>query len=94
MSGTRRARTCPAIPRARSSAEHGVARIRPRSSAEHGIARTREITIDPNEIEDARWVTREEMLAIHAGQDPVIKPARRGAIAQFLIANWLADRLD
>ena len=52
------------------------------------------ITIDPEEIEDARWITREEMLTVTAGVHPEIKPARKGAIAHFLIANWLADRLD
>ena len=52
------------------------------------------ITIDPEEIEDARWITREEMLTVTAGLHPEIKPARKGAIAHFLIANWLADRLD
>jgi NAD+ diphosphatase len=28
-----------------------------------------------------------------AGEHPRLKPARKGAIAHFLIANWLADRL-
>lgn len=52
------------------------------------------ITIDRNELEDALWITREEMVAVMAGRHPRIRPARRGAIAHFLIANWLADRLD
>ncbi|WP_172299576.1 NAD(+) diphosphatase [Pseudoruegeria sp. HB172150] len=59
-----------------------------------GEALTREITIDPVEIEDAVWVTREEMMEVFAGNSTAMKPARRGAIAQFLIWNWLADRLD
>ena len=59
-----------------------------------GEATTREITIDPVEIEDARWVTREEMADVFAGQHPEINPARPGAIAHFLLENWLADRLD
>ena len=58
-----------------------------------GEATTREITIDPVEIEDARWVTREEMADVFAGQHPAINPARPGAIAHFLLENWLADRL-
>ncbi|MCF7701471.1 NAD(+) diphosphatase [Loktanella sp. M215] len=58
-----------------------------------GEATTREITIDPVEIEDARWVTREEMADVFAGQHPEINPARPGAIAHFLLENWLADRL-
>ena len=59
-----------------------------------GEAETETITIDPDEIEDAIWVTREDMMTATAGDHPVLKPARKGAIARFLIENWLADRLD
>ncbi len=59
-----------------------------------GEALTKEITIDPNEIEDAIWVTREEMADVFASKHPKIKPARKGAIAHFLIRNWLADTLE
>ena len=59
-----------------------------------GEALTREITIDPAEIEDAIWVPRSEMMEAFAGRHPVLKPARKGAIAHFLIRNWLADRLE
>ncbi len=52
------------------------------------------ITIDPEEIEAARWVTREELVSAFAGRHPEIKPARNGAIAHFILRNWLADRLD
>ena len=52
------------------------------------------ITLDPEELQDARWVSREDMVAAYAGSHPLIKPGRRGAIAHFLISNWLADRLD
>ena len=60
----------------------------------HGHAESRDITIDPAEIEDALWLTREEMLSVMAGEHPVVRPSRKGAIAHFLISNWLADRLD
>lgn len=59
-----------------------------------GEATNKDIIIDPTEIEDARWVTREEMADVFAGQHPDILPARKGAIAHFLLENWLADRLD
>lgn len=59
-----------------------------------GEATSTEITIDPNEIEEARWVTREEVLATFAGEHDEIFAAREGAIARFLLTNWLADRLD
>lgn len=60
----------------------------------HGHALTDNIVLDPVELEEALWLTREEMVTVMAGQHPRLKPARKGAIAHFLIANWLADRLD
>lgn len=59
-----------------------------------GEALDTEITIDPAEIEAARWVSREDLALAFAGGHPEILPARKGAIAQFLLENWLADRLD
>lgn len=59
-----------------------------------GEATSEEITIDPVEIEDAMWISREDMMQILAGDHPDILPARKGAIAHFLIENWLADRLE
>lgn len=59
-----------------------------------GHATTTEIKLDPAELADAIWVTREDMLDIFAGRNSNIKPARKGAIAHFLMQNWLADRLD
>lgn len=59
----------------------------------HGAATGKDISVDPNELEDARWVTREHMARIFAGEDTEILPARKGAIAHFLIENWLADTL-
>ena len=50
-----------------------------------GEALGREIVVDPVEIEDALWVTREEMMQIFAGEHPRILPARKGAIAHFLL---------
>ena len=59
-----------------------------------GEAISADITVDPAEIEEALWLTREEMLVVMAGGNPRIKPARRGAIAHFLIANWMSDQLE
>lgn len=59
-----------------------------------GRANSRDITIDPKEIEDALWVSRQDMMTAFAGEHPLIKPARKGAIAHFLLENWLADTLD
>jgi NAD+ diphosphatase len=52
------------------------------------------ITLDPVELEDARWLTREELVAVLGGRHPQVRGARPGAIAHFLIRNWLAARLD
>ena len=59
-----------------------------------GDALTSDIHIDPVEIEDAIWVTREDIMTAFAGEHPKILPARKGAIARFLLENWLSDRLD
>ncbi len=60
----------------------------------HGIAETTEITLDPVELQDARWLQRSEMLEVFMGRHPDISGAREGAIAHFLMREWLADRLD
>jgi len=52
------------------------------------------LTIDPNEIEDAMWVTREDIALAFTGNHPKMLPARKGAIAHFLLEAWLSDRLD
>ncbi len=54
-------------------------------------AQNTEITIDPLEVEAARWFTREEMVDVFAGQFPGVFPARTGSIAHHLLKNWLAD---
>lgn len=59
-----------------------------------GEALSDDITIDPIELQDAIWVTREELLSAFAGTHPKIKPSRRGAIAHFIMQHWLADTLD
>ena len=59
----------------------------------HGEAEPGEIAIDPEEIADALWVSRERMMAVLAGDDPALSPARPGAIARFLLEAWVADRL-
>ena len=59
-----------------------------------GTAISQEITIDPVEIEDAMWVSRDEMMLAFSGEHPKILPARKGSIAHFLLENWLADSLD
>lgn len=57
-----------------------------------GEALDTEITIDPVELEDAMWISRERCMSAMSGHDPEIRPARPGAIARHLIDMWLQDR--
>lgn len=57
-------------------------------------ATTTDLRLDPVEIEDAIWLSREETMRALAGDHPDVAPARRGAIAHFLLSRWVADRLD
>jgi NAD+ diphosphatase len=59
-----------------------------------GEALNDEIVRDPAELEAARWVSREDLARVFAGEHAEIRAPRAGAIAGFLLANWLADRLD
>lgn len=52
------------------------------------------ITLDPAELEDAFWISREDLAEVFAGRHDRMRPPRQGAIAHFLMANWLAGRLD
>ncbi|MBR9764507.1 MAG: NAD(+) diphosphatase [Rhodobacteraceae bacterium] len=59
-----------------------------------GTALSERITVDPVELEDALWLSREDLVKVFAGDHPVIRRPRRGAIAEHLLRNWLADTLD
>ncbi len=59
----------------------------------HGEAETTDITLDPAELEDAVWISREELAEVLAGTHPRMRQPRKGAIAEFLLSNWVADRL-
>lgn len=59
-----------------------------------GEAESEEITLDPVELDDAMWITREETAEVLRGDHPEIGPPRQGAIARFLIESWLTDRLE
>ena len=48
---------------------------------------TEEITIDPGELRDARWFTRDELLAPEANGFSL---PRADSIARRLIEDWLA----
>ena len=60
----------------------------------YGEAETTEITVDPTELDDAKWVSREEMQRAFDGDHPTMTAARKGAVARFLLENWLTNTLD
>ena len=60
----------------------------------HGIAQSEKIRIDFNELEDAMWIGKSELLDVFAGLNQSIIPARKGSIANFLLEKWLSDRLQ
>jgi NAD+ diphosphatase len=51
------------------------------------------ITLDPVELEDAIWLTREEMVDVVAGLHPKVRRPRSGAIAYELISRWLSGSI-
>lgn len=57
-------------------------------------AETTDIALDPEELEDALWIGREDLVAVMAGTHPRIRAPRKGAIAAHLLSLWLADRRD
>jgi len=59
-----------------------------------GEAKPGDITLDETELEEAFWISREEMAGVFSGTNPRISPPRSGSIAQFLMSKWLADCLD
>lgn len=59
----------------------------------HAEAMSEAITLDPAELQDALWISREEVLQVFSGKHAAIKPPRKGAIAESLMRNWLADQL-
>ena len=59
-----------------------------------GIATSTNIKLDENELEDALWTTKEDLIESLCGNSDDILPARKGSIAQFLIENWLKDSIS
>lgn len=54
-----------------------------------GRAESRDITMDPNELEDALWATKAEIAEALAGRHERIAPARKGAVAQVILRAWV-----
>ncbi len=58
-----------------------------------GAAETTEITMDESELDNALWMTREEVLQTYADSSGPVAPPRPGSIAEQLIWLWLSGRL-
>ncbi|MEM9641451.1 MAG: NAD(+) diphosphatase [Pseudomonadota bacterium] len=58
-----------------------------------GRATDDKINLDPAELEDAVWLSREDLIAEMTSDQPRLRPARKGSIAQFLLSHWLAGRI-
>lgn len=54
-----------------------------------GRAENTDITIDPHELEEARWVSKADMAEALAGRHDQIAPARKGAVAQVILRAWV-----
>lgn len=50
------------------------------------------LTLD-DELDDARWLSREEVLLAWTGQHDHVLPARNGSIAHYMIGRWLAGHV-
>lgn len=57
----------------------------------HLIAESHDITIDTNEIEDARWFSKDEVRAIMAGDHPEVYAPYELAIAHHVMKAWIED---
>jgi len=59
----------------------------------YGEATSEAITIDPVELSDARWVSRDDVRLMLAGTHSEINSPRPGAIAGALMEAWVNGRL-
>ncbi len=50
------------------------------------------LTLD-DELEDALWLSREDVLVAWTGQHETVLPARKGSIAHYMIGQWLAGHV-
>ena len=54
-----------------------------------GEAKNKKLTIDKNELDDAIWVNKERVFRIINRLDRTMFMARKGAIARFMIEQWV-----
>lgn len=52
-----------------------------------------EFTLEEAELSDAHWLDREALAAIFRGENEMISPPRKGAIAASLLKDWLDGKV-
>ena len=57
----------------------------------HAEAITTQITNDPEEIEDALWLSLGEMRQVFEGTHDIVSAPREGAIAAWMLSTWVAQ---
>ena len=58
------------------------------------LAESRKLHVNTDEIEDAIWLTREQILDVYAGGSRTISPPRPGSIAEAILKTWLSGSVD
>ena len=58
-----------------------------------GIAKSKKLNIDYEELEDAKWISKEKMVDIFLGRNKSMTPARHGSIAHYLLRIWLEGKI-
>ena len=58
-----------------------------------GRAETARLDVNLNELEDAFWVSKDEVAEALAGRNDRIAAARKGAVAQIILKAWTAGRI-
>ena len=51
------------------------------------------LDIDKNELEDAVWLTKEELKNLLKGNCSNMQPARQGTLARHLLDSWVRDKI-
>ena len=56
-------------------------------------AKNKKLKIDKNEIEDAFWISKQELKQVLNGRNNNIIAAREGTIARFLLEKWVKNEI-
>ena len=56
-------------------------------------AKNKKLKIDKNEIEDAFWISKQELKQVLNGKNNNIIAAREGTIARFLLEKWVKNEI-